>query len=37
MTEKERLEKLLEYAIRHGFWKEVAHWRSELKKLEGEN
>ncbi|WNN94556.1 hypothetical protein SEA_LEWANDO_53 [Arthrobacter phage Lewando] len=37
MTEKERLEKLLEYAIRLEFWDDVAHWRSELKKLEGEN
>jgi hypothetical protein len=37
MTEKERLEKLLEYALRLGFTDDAEHWKKELEKLEGEN
>ena len=37
MTEKQRLQKLLDYAERLGFKDDAEHWKAELKKLEKEN
>ncbi|UVK58710.1 hypothetical protein SEA_GANTCHERGOBLIN_48 [Arthrobacter phage GantcherGoblin] len=37
MTERKRLEKLLDMATKLGFTDDAEHWQNELKKLEGEN